>query len=130
MGITANLGVYIATKEIQPILQESGVSFNHNPDRLSEEELLMKSTRTICNRHNIVFPRLSTIQRKFVTHYRCNGCGLLPLYYVNLSHLKRVRCRNCGQLIAFKGKGKYGKLRKEIAFALMQEIEDVVHAPR
>jgi len=45
----------------------------------------------------------------------------LPLYHLDLLHIKRVRCRKCGQLIAFKKKGKYGKLRKEIAFELMKE---------
>lgn len=89
----------------------------------SMDNLLLKRTRVICDRYNIEFSLLSSIQRKFVTHYRCNNCGLLPLYHLDLLHVKRVRCRKCGQLIAFKRKGKYGKLRKEIAFELVKEIQ-------
>lgn len=96
---------------------------------LSMDQVLLKSTRSICEIHKIRFAELTTIQKKFVTNYRCSQCGLLPLYHLNLLHLKRVRCRKCGQLIAFKKKGKYGKLRKEIAFALTKEIQgDVIHA--
>lgn len=87
------------------------------------DNLLLRRTRVICDRYNIDFSQLSSIQRKFVTHYRCNNCGLLPLYHIDLLHVKRVRCRKCGQLIAFKRKGKYGKLRKEIAFELVKEIQ-------
>src|SRR3990170_1207939 len=89
-------------------------------DRASTDGMLLNRTRAVCERNNIEFGKLSPIQRKFVTHYRCNQCGLLPLYHLNLSHVKRVRCRKCGQLVAFKKKGKYGKLRKEIAFEFLQ----------
>lgn len=98
---------------------------------LSMDELLLKSTKAICESYKIRFAQLSTIQRKFVTNYRCSQCGLLPLYNLSLLHVKRVRCRKCGQLIAFKKKGKYGRLRKEIAFDLMKEIQGgVMHALR
>ena len=90
-------------------------------ERLSADQLLLKKTMAICERHGIQFAQLSTIQRKFVTHYRCTQCGLLPLYHINLLHVKRVRCRKCGQLTGFTRKGKYGKLRKEIAFELIGE---------
>lgn len=96
---------------------------------LSMDHLLLKSTKAICERYMIQFSNLTTIQRKFVTNYRCSQCGLLPLYHLDLLHVKRVRCRKCGQLIAFKKNGKYGKLRKEIAFALTKEIQgDGIHA--
>ncbi|MGH9879208.1 MAG: hypothetical protein ACRD5H_16380 [Nitrososphaerales archaeon] len=91
--------------------------------RLSLDELLLKMTRVICEKYKIDLAQLSTIQRIFLTHYRCNQCGLLPLYHINLLHVKRVRCRKCGQLICFKRTGKYGKLRKDIAFELTKEIQ-------
>ena len=93
---------------------------------LSIEEMLLRKTKDICEKYKIHFVQLTLVQRKFVTHYRCSQCGLLPLYCLDLLHVKRVRCRECGQLIAFRKKGKYGKLRKEIAIELMKEIQDVI----
>ena len=94
-----------------------------NNEGFSIEEVLLRKTKDICERYKVQFSHLTLIQRKFVTHYRCGQCGLLPLYNLDLLHVKRVRCRECGQLISFKKKGKYGKLRKEIAFELMKEIQ-------
>ena len=96
----------------------------------SLDESLVKSTKTICEKYDIDFAHLGQIQRKFLTHYRCSQCGLLPLYYVNLLHAKRVRCKKCGELIAFKRKGKYGKLRKEIAFRLKDDYERINSVPQ
>ena len=90
---------------------------------LSMDQLLLMSTRAKCERYKVHFAHLSAIQRKFVTHDRCSQCGLLPLYHLNLLHIKRVRCRKCGQLIAFKKKGKYGKLRREIAVQLARQTQ-------
>jgi hypothetical protein len=83
---------------------------DHTPDAL-----LSRITKLVCQKRRIDLPRLTGIQRKFLTHYRCGECGLLPLYYVDLLHIKRVRCGKCGRLIAFKRRGKYGKARKDIA---------------
>jgi hypothetical protein len=107
------------------IPQEEGYLGLSKPieDPSSLDQLLVIRTRDICKKNSIQFAHLSSIQRKFVTHYRCNYCGLLPLYHLNLLHVKRVRCRKCGELIAFKAKGKYGKLRKEIAFQLVKEMQ-------
>jgi len=93
-------------------------------DRRSADELLLKSTRAVCKRYRIEFTYLLAIQRKFVTHFRCSQCGLLPLYEINLAHVKRVRCGKCGQLVNFKGTGKYGRLRKAIAFELAKENQE------
>ena len=87
------------------------------------EQLLLRMTKLICQRYSLEFTSLSSIQRKFLTHYRCSACGLLPLYYVNVQHLKRVRCGKCGQLTAFKRTGKYGKLRKDIAIEIKKITE-------
>jgi len=111
-------------EDVQPLLQDNknAVLFS-TLEGSAMDHALLKSTKAICERYKIQFAQLTTIQRKFVTNYRCSQCGLLPLYHLNLLHVKRVRCRRCGQLIAFKRKGKYGKLRKEIAFALTGEVQ-------
>lgn len=115
-------------KDVQSFSREDKIGV-FPMEELSMDQLLLKSTKAICERYMIQFSNLTTIQRKFVTNYRCSQCGLLPLYHLNLLHVKRVRCRKCGQLIAFKKSGKYGKLRKEIAFTLTKEIPGgVIHA--
>lgn len=45
------------------------------------------------------------------------------MYYINLFHINRVRCRKCGQLIGLTTKGKYGKLRKEVVFEIARKIQ-------
>lgn len=79
---------------------------------------LLVEAMIACEKSNLKFLFLSTVQRKFITHYRCTECGLLPLYRLNLTHPKRVRCGNCGQTVSLRNGGKYGRLRKEIAFEL------------
>jgi DNA-directed RNA polymerase subunit RPC12/RpoP len=86
------------------------------------EGLLREVSRKVCMIESITFEQLSPIQRMFVTHYRCHDCGLLPLYYLDLSHIKRVRCKRCDQLLSFKSSGKYGRIRKKIAFALNKAV--------
>jgi DNA-directed RNA polymerase subunit RPC12/RpoP len=105
-------------RDLQTFVEEQTQGSSSNGVELSMDQVLLKRTKEICERYKIPFLQLSTIQKKFVTHYRCNQCGLLPLYYLDLLHLKRVRCRKCGQMVSFKKKGKYGKLRKEIAIEL------------
>jgi hypothetical protein len=109
------------SREIESFAGEKTPRLFSSVEGFSMDQLLLTSTRAICERHRIQFADLSTIQRKFVTHYRCDKCGLLPLYNLDLLHIKRVRCRKCGQLVTFKRKGKYGKLRKEIAVELLKE---------
>jgi hypothetical protein len=99
---------------------ESSVLYTINIQ--SADELLTKSAQLVCQRHRIAFNQLTGIQRKFVTHFRCDICGLLPLYHVNLTHVKRVRCRKCRQLISFKTHGKYGRIRKAVAFEMAKVI--------
>ena len=106
------------------ILEEHEFKALRTMDGLTSDEMLLRSARVICQKHSVGYAQLSAIQRKFITHYRCPQCGLLPLYFINLSHPKRVRCRGCGQLVAFTNKGKYGRYRKEIAFLLAKVIGD------
>lgn len=114
----------LKSRDIQLVsLGNNTIGVTPSMEGLFMDEVLLKSTRAICERYKIQFTQLTTIQRKFVTNYRCSQCGLLPLYRLNLLHVKRVRCRSCGQLISFKRKGKYGKLRKEIAFELLRRVQ-------
>ena len=113
---------YLGDRTHQHFYRENQSSKPYVLDGPSAEELLVRSTRAICSRHNIIYIQLTCLQRKFLTHYRCSNCGLVPLYHINLSHVKRVRCRKCGELTPFTRKGKYGKLRKEVAFELAKEI--------
>jgi hypothetical protein len=96
---------------------------DYDIERMTADNLLVNRTIATCRKYKLEFSKLSTIQRKFITHYRCSQCGLLPLYKISLLHVKRVRCGNCGQLIGFTRKGKYGKLRKEIAIEVVKELQ-------
>ena len=80
--------------------------------------LLTQKAEQLCSTEGINYKSLEPIQRLFLTHYRCPICKLLPLYNLNLAHPKRVRCGKCSNLISFTNAGKYGRLRKKIAFAL------------
>lgn len=91
----------------------------------SLELMLLETSRQVCTNQKIIFNRLTPIQRLFIMHYRCHVCGLLPLYRLDLLHLKRVRCTKCTHLVSFRGAGKYGKIRKEIAFAMKRRWRHV-----
>jgi hypothetical protein len=86
--------------------------------RSSPDQVLSQKAEQQCIAEGISYKGLEPIQRLFLTHYRCPMCKLLPLYYLNLAHPKRVRCGKCGNLIAFTNAGKYGRLRKKIAFTM------------
>jgi ribosomal protein S27AE len=85
---------------------------------IDNQELLVRISRAVCHRYGLNLAKLSAIQRKFLTHYRCVNCGLLPLNHVNYTHPKRVRCGRCQQLMSFRRSGKYGKIRKDIVIEL------------
>lgn len=89
----------------------------------SPDVLLSQKAEQLCKMEGINYKALAPIQRLFLTHYRCPICKLLPLYQLNLAHLKRVRCSKCGNLVSFTSAGKYGRLRKKIAFTLWMSAE-------
>lgn len=90
---------------------------------VSLDLLLSQKAEQLCRLEGINYKGLEPIQRLFLTHYRCPICKLLPLYHLNLAHPKRVRCGKCSNLISFTSSGKYGKLRKKIAFMLWVSVE-------
>jgi hypothetical protein len=95
----------------------------------SPDLLLSQKAEQICKVEGINYKALEPIQRLFLTHYRCPICKLLPLYHLNLAHPKRVRCGKCGNLISFTSSGKYGRLRKKIAFMLWVSLEGKKSVP-
>lgn len=90
---------------------------------VSLDLVLSQKAEQLCKVEGINYKALEPIQRLFLTHYRCPICKLLPLYHLNLAHPKRVRCGKCGNLISFTSSGKYGRLRKKIAFMLWVSVE-------
>jgi hypothetical protein len=91
--------------------------------QVSPDLLLSQRADQLCKAEGINYKGLEPIQRLFLTNYRCPICKLLPLYHLNLAHPKRVRCGKCGNLIGFTSAGKYGRLRKKIAFMLWVTLE-------
>jgi len=96
----------------------------------SPDQLLSQKAEQQCKTEGLDYKKLEPIQRLFLTHYRCPICKLLPLYHLNLTHPKRVRCGKCGNLIGFTNAGKYGKLRKKIAFTMWISMEGRVGVTR
>lgn len=82
------------------------------------ERLLEQSVGALCRAEGISRAEMLPIQRVFLTNYRCHACKLLPLYRLDLSHIKRPRCGRCGDLVSFTNAGKYGKMRKKLAVML------------
>jgi len=105
---------------------KSEVIFLRNlPGRASPDLVLSQKAEQLCLTEGINYKGLEPIQRLFLTHYRCPMCKLLPLYHLNLAHPKRVRCGKCGNLITFTNSGKYGRMRKKIAFRLWMSREAI-----
>ena len=90
------------------------------PPTPSMDRLLDQQVSILCNAEGISSHAMTSIQRMFLTHYRCSACKLLPLYRLDLSHIKRARCGRCGQLVSFTTAGKYGKMRKKLAVMLWE----------
>lgn len=91
---------------------------------LSADRLLDAKVEQACTEDGVDYRALEPIQRLFLTHYRCPICKLLPLYFLDLTYPKRVRCRKCGQLICFRSTGKWGRMRKKVAFQFMLSVRD------
>jgi hypothetical protein len=93
----------------------------HSPSLRTRVQLLAEKANQVCSAEGISYLKLKPIQRLFLTHYRCHKCKLLPLYCLDMAHLKRVRCGACGDQVSFTNSGKYGRLRKKIALSLSRE---------
>jgi len=85
--------------------------------------LLDRVARDVCTSHGIKYESLGIIQKLFITHYKCEKCGFQPMYILDITHIKRARCRNCGNLQPFRNGGKYGKIRKKVASMIQPAFE-------
>lgn len=91
------------------------------------DKVLVESARQISSMEGVDYSALSLLDRIYITNFRCSMCGILPLYFLDLQHLNKVRCGKCYMLVALKNSsGKYGKLRKKIAIAVCRNIDEVL----
>jgi hypothetical protein len=124
MGIRADDMALYATFGSQQAVAVGEISMLESPTlRHGNEASLDREARHACRSQGIIYEQLSPIQRLFLTHFRCPSCKLVPLYYVNIEHATRPRCGKCGVQISFRSSGKYGKLRKRIAFMHRKQEE-------
>ena len=119
-GFDSAMTEQVLIRKAEALVEDRVPAAFHLMPEHSADGVLLQLTKLVCQRHSIDFNQLKPIQRKFLTHYRCSECGLIPLHYINVLHIKRVRCGRCGHLMAFKRKGKYGKMRKDIALELLR----------
>lgn len=82
------------------------------------QRLLDEKARLVCRDENLSYASMSTIQRLFLTHYRCSICKLQPVYLLDIACSRKARYGKCGHKVQFKNSGKYGRLRKKLALLL------------
>jgi hypothetical protein len=85
---------------------------------ISQENRLAQIAK-VCATKGIRFQTLSSIQRLFITHYRCHICRLMPVYFLRFE-ANRARCSECGQIVSFASRRNYGKIRKQIAIRIAE----------
>jgi len=87
----------------------------------SEVHSLEKAVVSACNEQSVDYTKLTSIQKLFLTHFRCPFCYMLPLYLLDMT-TRRAKCKQCGQRITLRKSGKYGKLRASIAKKLNYDM--------
>lgn len=109
-----------------PEFPESSGSGADTQDKASGQRLVQMAEE-VASSVDIEFQKLSSIQRKFLTHYRCEHCGLVPLYSMRFQR-RRYRCGICGTAVQLGKRGKYGRLRSLIAMKLLNEagLQEVI----
>lgn len=95
-------------------------TMQYEPDPSMMEKLLEEKFVILCDEEKISRAEIRSIQWLFLTHYRCSECKLMPLYNLDLTYSRKVRCGKCGRLVSFTNRGKYGKMRKKLAVMLRQ----------
>ncbi len=96
-----------------PEFPEFSGSASKNQTEAKEQRLFLIAKKVLSSQ-GIEFHRLSSIQLKFLTHYLCEFCGIVPLYSVQFLD-SRYRCGMCGSSLHFANRGKYGRVRSQIA---------------
>ena len=94
------------------------IRLSTDSEKSPRDHLLADLMQKACTSLGIPSAGMTPIQRMFATHYRCPKCKMLPLYQLDLTYSRRARCGQCGHHVALKNAGKYGKVRKQIAFML------------
>ena len=90
----------------------------------SLDSILDRRASIVSKGLGVSYEDMSPSQWIFLTHYWCPECKMLPLYNLDLRYLNKVRCGKCRTVISFPGRGKYGKIRKKLAFLLWQESKN------
>lgn len=98
-----------------------GVVLDFDSTEESLDRMLDRKASILSKNEGFSYKDMTPVQRVFLTHYWCPMCKLLPLYALDLRHRNKVRCGKCRNVISFPGKGKYGKIKKKLAFLLWQE---------
>ncbi|WP_415280992.1 hypothetical protein [Candidatus Nitrososphaera sp. FF02] len=106
------------------------VAYQGDDEAAYLDRMLERKASSLSRLEGFSYLELTPMQRLFVTSYRCPVCKLLPLYALNLEHRNKIRCGRCGNVILFPGKGKYGKLRKKVAYAVWCELRGRYDVPR
>jgi hypothetical protein len=101
--------------------QIDGVVLDFDLAEGSLDRMLDRKASILSKDEGFSYKDMTPVQRVFLTHYWCPICKLLPLYALDLRHRNKVRCGKCRNVISFPGKGKYGKVKKKLAFLLWQE---------
>jgi hypothetical protein len=101
-----------------PFRYDTGPGYAYEIGLAPMERLLEEKLGALCREEGLRQIGMTVTQRLFLTHYRCSACKLLPLYRLDLTHTKKARCGKCGQMVSFTSAGKYGKMRKKLAFML------------
>lgn len=101
--------------------QTDGVVLDSDLAEGSLDRMLDRKASILSKDEGFSYKDMTPVQRVFLTHYWCPICKLLPLYALDLRHRNKVRCGKCRNVISFPGKGKYGKVKKKLAFLLWQE---------
>lgn len=79
------------------------------------DRILIDSAREIASQSGLSYALLCTINRLLMTKFRCPLCGLLPLYFLDIKYLNKIRCGKCSMIVALKNSsGKYGRIRKRL----------------
>jgi hypothetical protein len=92
------------------------------------DTILNDSARQVAATAGISYDGLSIIDRLLMTRFRCQLCGVLPLYYLDIKYLNKIRCGKCSMIVSLRNSsGKYGRIRKRIAIETCRAIDGMLN---
>lgn len=86
------------------------------------ESCISECARRVCIREGIDYDAIPIRERFLLTRIRCTKCGMRPLYMLDLQHLNKVKCMRCSYIVNLRNKGKYGRIRKQVALECLEMI--------